>query len=74
MNRTFILEDLCCPNCAKKIQERVSKLEGVKECTVTFLTQKLTYEVADDKDAFVEAEMRKIVKDVDEDVVIEAKQ
>lgn len=73
MKRTFILDDLCCANCAQKIQDRVSKLEGVTNCTVAFLTQKLTYDVEDDKNEVVEAEMRKIVNAIEPDVVIEAK-
>lgn len=73
MKRTFILEDLCCANCAQKIQDKVSKLEGVTNCTVAFLTQKLTYEVEDSKNEEVEAEMRKIVKKIEPDVVVEAK-
>lgn len=72
MKRTFILEDLCCPNCAKKIQERVAALEGVSECTVSFLTSKMTYEVSEEKNESVEAKMHEIVKEVDEDVIIEA--
>lgn len=73
MKRTFILDDLCCANCAQKIQDKVSKLEGVTNCTVAFLTQKLTYDVEDDKNEAVEAEMRKIVNAIEPDVVIEAK-
>ncbi len=73
MKRTFILEDLCCANCAQKIQDKVSKLEGVTNCTVAFLTQKLTYEVEDSRNDEVEAEMRKIVKKIEPDVVVEAK-
>lgn len=73
MIRTFILEDLCCPNCAKKIQERVNALDGVSECTVSFLTSKMTYEVSEEKNDAVEAAMIEIVKDVDGDVTIEAK-
>lgn len=72
MKRTFILEDLDCAHCAQKIQDKVSKLEGVSNCTVTFLTQKLVYEVEDDKNADVEKEMKKLVKDMEPDVTVKA--
>ncbi len=73
MKRTFILEDLDCAHCAKKIEEAVAKIEGVSECTVTFLTQKLVYTVEDDKNDAVEKEMRKIVKSTEPDVTVVAK-
>ena len=73
MKRTFILEDLDCAHCAKKIEEAVAKIGGVSECTVTFLTQKLTYTVDDDKNEAVEKEMRKIVKSTEPDVTVTAK-
>ena len=72
MKRTFILEDLDCAHCAQKIQDKVSKLDGVSSCTVTFLTQKLVYEVEDGKDADVEKEMKKLVKDMEPDVTVKA--
>lgn len=73
MRRTFILEDLDCANCARKIQDKVATLDGVSNCTVTFLTTKMVYDVEDDKDAEVEKEMRKIVKQLEPDVEVIAK-
>ena len=73
MKRTFILEDLDCAHCAKKIEEAVAKMEGVSNCTVTFLTQKLVYDVEDDKNEAVEKEMRKFVKSTEPDVTVVAK-
>lgn len=72
MKRTFILEDLDCAHCAQKIEDKVSKLDGVSECKVTFLTQKLVYEVEDTKNADVESKMRKLVKDMEPDVTVKA--
>ena len=72
MKRTFILEDLDCAHCAQKIEDKIAKVEGVTNCKVTFLTQKLVYEVEDDKDALVEAEVKKIVKSVEPDVTVKA--
>ena len=73
MKRTFILEDLDCAHCAKKIEEAVAKMDGVSNCTVTFLTQKLVYEVEDDKNDATEKEMRKLVKSLEPDVTVVAK-
>lgn len=73
MKRTFILEDLDCAHCASKIQAEVSKLDGVSNCVVTFLTTKMVYDVEDDKDAEVEKQMREIVKQLEPDVEVVSK-
>lgn len=70
MKKTFILEDLDCAHCAQKIEDKVSKLKGVSNCKVTFLTQKLVYDVEDDLASEVEAEMRKLVKSMEPDVAV----
>ncbi len=70
MKKTFILEDIDCAHCAQKIEDKVSKLKGVSNCKVTFLTQKLVYDVEDDLASEVEAEMRKLVKSMEPDVTV----
>ncbi len=72
MKRTFILEDLDCAHCAQKIEDAVAKIDGVSNCKVTFLTQKLVYDVDDDKNDAVEKEMKKIVKSTEPDVTVKA--
>ena len=72
MKRTFILEDLDCAHCAQKIEDAVAKIAGVSNCKVTFLTQKLVYDVEDDKNDTVEKEMKKIVKSTEPDVTVKA--
>ena len=72
MKRTFILEDLDCAHCAQKIEDAVAKLDGVSNCKVTFLTQKLVYDVEDDKNDAVEKEMKKVVKSTVPDVTVKA--
>ena len=72
MKRTFILEDLDCAHCAQKIEDAVAKIAGVSNCKVTFLTQKLVYDVEDDKNDAVEKEMKKVVKSTEPDVTVKA--
>jgi cation transport ATPase len=40
----YSLENLCCPNCAGKIEEQVNLLPEVKKCHLDFLTKVLTVE------------------------------
>lgn len=65
MRKIIKLEGLCCANCAAKIEEGVKKLDGVKEASLSFMTERLTMEVDDARaDELVEA-ARKIAAKVE---------
>lgn len=56
MKKIIKLEGLCCANCAAKIEEGVRKLDGVKEVSLSFMTQRMTMEVEEGRvDELVEA-------------------
>ena len=38
-----------CANCAAKMEAAINKIEGVKEATVSFMTQRLVIEADDDR-------------------------
>ena len=48
VKKVFEMEDLDCANCARKMEEAVSKLEVVQSCMITFMTQKMTLEYDED--------------------------
>lgn len=52
MKRSFKLENLCCANCAAKIETQLNKMDGV-EASISFMTQRLNIE-ADDMDSALE--------------------
>lgn len=70
MKKIFLLEDLDCAHCAQKIEKEVGKLDGVTESKVTFLTQKLTVEVEEEKAGALLNDIKKIVKKVEPDVTV----
>lgn len=70
MKKLYVLEDLDCAHCAEKIEKAVAKLEGVKECKVTFLTQKLSVEVEEEKADKLFSEIKKVVKKYEPDVTV----
>ena len=47
MKKRFKLVDLDCANCAAKMEDAIKKVDGVKDATVSFLTQKLTIDADD---------------------------
>ena len=48
MKKKFKLQDLDCANCAAKMEEAIKKIPGVNDAAVSFMTQKMTVETADD--------------------------
>ncbi|OLS03575.1 MULTISPECIES: cation transporter [Tissierella] len=70
MKKRFILEGIECANCAAKMENAINKLDGVKEATVNFMTQKLVIEGEDEKMPIIVQEAEKIVKDIESHVVM----
>ena len=63
MKKKFKLIDLDCANCAAKMEEAVKKIDGVKDASVSFMTQKMMIEADDDLfDQVVEEAVRVIAK------------
>ena len=65
IKKTYILEGLDCGNCANKIQLAISKLDGVENVNIDFLTKKMKIEVNDEK---VLEEAKAIVVKIESDV------
>jgi Cd2+/Zn2+-exporting ATPase len=47
LRREYVLDNLCCPKCAAKIEKHVGALDGVSRALVDFSVQKLTIETRD---------------------------
>ena len=63
MKKSFKLEDLDCANCAAKMEAAIKKLDGVKDATVSFMTQKMTIEAEDERfDEVVKAAVKCIAR------------
>lgn len=75
IKKEFILEGLCCGNCASKIQRDVSRLEGVSSAAVDFVSKTLTMEITDrEKAESLTAQADSIIKRHDPDVVMNEKE
>lgn len=48
MKKSFKLDEIDCAKCARELQEKLAKLDGVQNVSVNFMTQKLTLEAADE--------------------------
>ena len=67
MKKVFKMEDLDCANCARKMEDGIKKIEGVKDAKVNFIMQKFTLEADDDKFDAVLQEAIKFCKKVEPD-------
>lgn len=70
MKKKFKMEDLDCANCAAKMEAEINKIDGVKEATVSFMTQRLIIEADDDRFDEIMKEAVAACKKVDADCKI----
>ena len=70
MKKKFKLQDLDCANCAAKLEEAITKIEGVSDATVSFMTQKMTIEADDGRFDEIMKEVVSVCRKVEPDCVI----
>ena len=70
MKKKFKLTDLDCANCAAKMEDAIRKIEGVENASVSFMTQKMTIEAAEDQVDRIMQEVVAVCKKVEPDCVI----
>ena len=68
MKKVFKLEGLDCAHCAAKIEEKVSKLEGVKSVVINFMTTKMTLESIDENIGEVVEKVKELINEIEPDV------
>ena len=73
MRKIFIVENLCCANCAAKIEAAISRLPGVEMASLNFISGKMAV-VAEDSvfDGFL-ALANETAKKIESDCVITEK-
>ena len=67
MKKTFKLENLCCPNCAAKMETAINKLDDVISCEINFMMLKMKLEAEDEKFDDVLEEGIKLIQRVEPD-------
>ena len=69
MKKKFRIE-VDCANCAAKMEEAVKKVPGVRDASVSFMTQKMSVEADDERFDAVMAAVVKACKKVEPDCEI----
>lgn len=70
MVKVLKIEDLDCAHCAAKIQDAISKLDGVKSASVNFLAEKITVDVEDANAEGIEQKIEKLAKKIEPDCTV----
>lgn len=70
MKKKYKVENMDCANCAAKIEVAIQKIQGVEEATLSFITQKLTIEAAEEEQSRIIEEVLAISKKFEPDWVI----
>lgn len=71
MKKVFKIENLDCAVCASKMEEGISKIDGVENVSVSFLTQKIRLNADENKIDEIIEKMVKVCKRVEPDCKIE---
>ncbi|MGN1389674.1 MAG: heavy metal translocating P-type ATPase, partial [Bulleidia sp.] len=66
----FRLEGLDCADCAAKLEGRIAEIPGIEHAQVDFMTLSASYECAPKDDQRIEAEMRKIISEMEPEVIV----
>lgn len=67
MKKVIALEDLDCANCAAKMERGILQIEGVRNCSVNFMMQRMTLELDDDKAEEIIGKIKATVKRIEPD-------
>lgn len=67
MKLKFTVENLDCANCAAKIEDAVSKINGVNSVSVSFMTLKMILDINDENSEEIIKEITKVVKKAEPD-------
>lgn len=71
MKKVLKLEGLDCTNCAAELENRISKVDGVENVSVSFMMQRLTFECNEEIVKEKLKEIKKIIKKEEPDVEVE---
>ncbi len=72
MKKTYRLQNLGCANCAFKMENAISKIKGVKNVKISFITQRLVIEGNDENFSDIEECASKICKKIEPDCIMKA--
>lgn len=71
MKMKFKIKGIDCANCAAQLELAIQKIDGVDNASISFMTERMVIECADDRKDEVMEKVRKAVKKEEPDAIIE---
>ena len=71
MKMKFKIKGIDCANCAAQLELAIQKIDGVDNASISFMTERMVIECADDRKEEVMEKVRKAVKKEEPDATIE---
>lgn len=66
MKKSYKLENLCCANCAAKMERKIKKMDGITNADIAFMTQRLNIETEGEPDEILD-EVQKVISKIEKD-------
>lgn len=70
MRIKFKITGLDCANCASDLEKSIKKIEGIKNVTINFITQKMEVECDEERKDEIIKDVKRIIKKEEPDVSI----
>lgn len=70
MQKVYNVKNLDCGSCAAKIERAISKLDGVENAQMNFMTQKLSVEASEDRLKTLLPDIEKAAKKIERGVIV----
>jgi cation transport ATPase len=70
VSRSYRLEELCCANCAARMEDAINRIDGVGKATVNFMTAKLRIEADESRLDEILDEAQRVCRKYEPDCII----
>lgn len=70
MKCNFRIKGLDCANCAAELERAINKVKGVDKATISFMSEKMTIELDEDKKDSIMKDVEKVIQKEEPDVTI----
>ncbi len=71
MKVKFKIKGIDCANCAAELERALQKIEGMESASISFITEKMVLEFADEIEDDIMEKVKKVIKKEEPDATIE---
>lgn len=71
MCKKFLLKNLDCANCAAKMEDKISKIDGVESVSINFMSTKMKIDFDENKEHEILKECQEIITKLEPNTIME---